>query len=109
MRGINDISAKNLALIPSDYEVIAVLPEISVDESGLYEFNVKISDDIEPERELKYFAFPDSEPDEDDEIAEFYDSDGEEVTVLPEDHDLTVDAWFSKEKVYEPVIAVKKK
>ena len=107
MRGINDISAKNLTLIPNDYEVIAVLPEISVDESGLYEFDVKISDDIEPERELKYFAFS-SEPSEDDEIAEFYNSDDEEITTLPEDHKLTVAAWFNKGKIYEPVIAVKK-
>ena len=108
LRGIEDISAKNLALIPRDYEVIAVLPEISVDESGLYEFDVKVSDDIEPGRELKYFAFPDSEPSEDDEIVEFYDSDGEEIKTLPEDHELTVDAWFNKERIYEPVIAVKK-
>ena len=109
MRGVNNISAKNLAFIPSDYEVIAVLPEISVDESGLYEFDIEISEDVEAGRELKWFAFPqNSEPSEDDEIAEFYDSDGGEVKTLPENHKLTVDVWFNKEKIYEPVISVKK-
>ena len=40
---------------------------------------------------------------------QLFNSDGEEVKTLPEDHELTAAAWFNKGKIYEPVIAVKKK
>ena len=110
MRDVSDISAKNLAFVSNDdYEIAAVLPEISVDVSGMYEFEVEISEDIEAGRELAWFAFPkNSEPSEDDEIAEFYNSDGEEITTIPENHKITVSAWFNENIIYEPVIAIKK-
>ena len=91
-----------------EYMVAALLPPVSADESGMYDIDAVISDDVAVGLELVYFAFPeDGEKSEDDEIAEFYDDEGAEIETVPENRRVTVSAWFSAGRVYAPVIAVK--
>ena len=106
-----DISSINInALnIPENYIIAAVLPEVKALESGQYDFDVELYEEIESGAELIWLAFPkDSEPSDDDEIAEFYDGEtGEEITTLPASHLITVSVWLNEGITYAPVIAVK--
>ena len=105
-RKISDV--KNLKLLDT-YKIAAVLPEISVTESGFYDLEAEISEDIEIGEKLIYLALPqNSEPSEDDEIAEFYNLDGKEISTVPGNHKIIIGAWFNKNIIYAPVIAVKK-
>ena len=105
-RNINSLSPKHLQKLKG-YEIAAVLPQISVDVSGLYDLEVNINENVNINSELIYLAFPKtSEPSEDDEIAEFYDEDGEEISTVPDNHKIILSAWFNKGIIYEPVIAV---
>ena len=73
----------------------------------MYDLEVDINKNIETEKKLFYFAFPkNSAPSEDDEIIEFYNADGEEISTVPENHKIIISAWFNKKIIYEPVIAV---
>ena len=67
------------------YIVAAVLPEMSADVSGIYDIDAEISVEIPAGAEMIWLAFPvDSEWSSDDEIAEFFDEDGQEITGVPE-------------------------
>ncbi|MBQ7543635.1 MAG: putative Ig domain-containing protein [Synergistaceae bacterium] len=87
--------------------VVAVLPEVSADVPGMYDFAVTLSDDAQPGEELVYLAGS-SEPSEDDTIAEFADEDGEEIAAVPENRKVTVSVWLRKGVTYKPAIAVKR-
>ena len=87
--------------------MIAELGTISVDESGMYDFTVTLSDDVHVGRELMYLAGS-SEPSEDNAIAEFSDETGEEVSVVPESREVTVSVWLNKDRIYTPSLAVRK-
>ena len=90
------------------YEVVAVLPEVSVDVSGMYDLYAELDDAAETGRELVWLAFPrNAESSEDDEIAEFFDEDGQEITGVPESHVVNVSVWLNEGVIYAPVIAVK--
>ena len=90
------------------YTVAAVLPEVTVSESGLHDFDVTLSDEAETGAVLYWFAFPkDSQGSDDDEIAEFYDNAGTEIERVPEERDITVSVWLNEGVTYAPVIAVK--
>ncbi|MBQ6419348.1 MAG: hypothetical protein IJJ91_11830, partial [Synergistaceae bacterium] len=88
------------------YVVVAVLPEISVDVPGMYEFDVALSDDVPEGAELVYLANSDS-PSDDDEIAEFFDAEGEPITSVPEDSRITLSVWLNSNTIYNPAIAIK--
>lgn len=96
---------------PADNEgfiaVVAVLPEVSVDESGMYDFSVTLSPDVEAGSQLVWLEGS-SEPSEDDEIAEFADETGRETDTVPESREVTVSAWLNKGKTYSPVICVRR-
>lgn len=86
----------------------AVLPAVSVDEEGLYEFTVSLDVGIPVGGILVWHSWPDGEDDPDDaDNALFLDADGEITETVPEDYSVTVNAWLVPGKVYEPVIAVK--
>ena len=90
------------------YTVAAVLPEISVSDSGMYDIEVSLYDNIQEGAKLFWFAYPEeSGKSEDDEIAEFYDDAGAEIDTVPSSRKITVSAWFNKGVKYYPVIAVK--
>ena len=96
-----------LTLANSDgYIIVAVLPEISVDVSGMYEFDVALSDDVPEGAELVYLANSDS-PSDDDEISEFFDAEGEPITTVPEDRRITLSIWLNPHTVCNPAIAIK--
>ncbi len=88
------------------YVVVAMLPEISVNVSGMYEFGVALSEDVPEGAELVYLANSD-EPSDDDEISEFYDYEGEPITAVPEDRRITLSVWLNSNTIYNPAIAIK--
>ncbi|MBQ7214878.1 MAG: putative Ig domain-containing protein [Synergistaceae bacterium] len=94
------------ALGREGYTLAAVLPEVRVTQSGLYDLEAEIFEEIETGAEMFWIAFPDSEGSEDDEIAEFTDEDGQEVTVVPESRKVNVSVWLREGVTYRPVIAV---
>ena len=95
------------ALEAEGYLVAAVLPEISVNVSGMYDIDVELFDDVPDGAELVWLAFPEKgKESDDDEIAEFYDEDGKEITRVPKNLKITVAPWLNAGVKYLPVIAV---
>ena len=89
-----------------EYRIVADLGTISVDEAGMYDFTVTLSDDAPAGKELLYLAGS-NEPSEDDTIAEFFDETGEEVSTVPESRNVTVSVWLKKDVIYTPSLAVR--
>jgi len=87
--------------------IVAELGVISSDEEGMHEFGVALPDSIPEGLELVYIANSD-EPSEDDEIAEFYDDEGNEISKVPESRKITVSIWLNPERVYNPAIGIKR-
>ncbi|MBQ6435458.1 MAG: hypothetical protein IJJ09_05620, partial [Synergistaceae bacterium] len=112
-RKIESLGADKLSKLENEgYRIAAILPEISVTKSDMYDLEIDLdqleSEDLS-EFELFWFAFPkDVEHSEDDEICEFYDVEGNEIKTVPENHEISISAWFEEGIIYEPVIAVKK-
>ncbi|MBQ3654489.1 MAG: putative Ig domain-containing protein, partial [Synergistaceae bacterium] len=92
---------------PDDCIIVAVLPEISADVSGIYDFGITVSDDVPEDSELIYLANSD-QPSSDDEIAEFFDETGGEISLVPKSRKFTVSVWLNKGVIYSPRIAVRK-
>ena len=88
------------------YRIAAVLPEIEITEDGLYDFNVSVDQKAKTGAKLFWFAYHTGSTSDDDNIVEFYDSDGEEIDSVPEDHNLKVSFWMNAGVTYKPVIAV---
>lgn len=106
-RNASELNADILAHVSNDnYIIAAVLPVISVDESGTYDFNLNLSDDIDAGAKLFWFAFAEPEASEDEETAEFFDDTGAEISTVPDNHIITVSAWLNKGKIYAPIIAI---
>ena len=103
---VNDDLASGLSL--ANYNVVAEFGEVSVDVSGMHEFEVILSEDVPEGAKLIWLANS-SKPSEDDYIAEFYDFDGEEIDVVPAERLITVSAWLNEGIIYKPALAVKKK
>ncbi|MBR0316285.1 MAG: putative Ig domain-containing protein [Synergistaceae bacterium] len=114
-RKIESLGADKLSKLENEgYKIAAILPEISVTKSDMYDLEIDL-DQLKTESEdlgkfeLFWFAFPkDVEHSEDDEICEFYDVEGNEIKTVPENHEISISAWFEEGIIYEPVIAVKK-
>lgn len=49
-----------------------------------------------------------SEPSDDDEIADFFDSEGTPIEAVPADRKITISVWLNPDSKYEPAIAVMK-
>ncbi len=80
---------------------------MSVDVSGMYDFEAALSDSA-PIGEKLYWAANSEKPSDDDGIAEFFREDGQETQTVPENRKVIVSVWLNKGVVYKPVIAVKK-
>lgn len=89
------------------YEIAVILPELKVIDSNQYDFEIKLDDKIQTGAKLFWFAFSDKNS-EDDEIADFYNSSGEDINCVPDDKIITVSAWLNSGVIYRPVIAVQK-
>ena len=90
------------------YLVAAVLPELTVNESGMHEIDISLDEDTPEGDELVWLAFAENgKESDDDEIAEFYNEEGEEITKVPASRKITVSAWLNKGVKYSPIIAVR--
>ena len=87
--------------------IAAELGEISCDMAGMYDIPAEISGDVPVGSELVYIANSD-EPSSDDDIAEFFDDEGNEISIVPESRKIIVSIWLHPERTYNPVIAVKR-
>ena len=96
----------NALKISDGCKIIARLPEISVDLPGMYDFEIELSDDVQTDEEMIYIANS-SEPSDDDEIAEFYDDSGMEVTKVPQSKKIILSVWLREGIIYAPVVVVK--
>ncbi len=106
-RSIESLGSKEFDELEG-YIVAAVLPEISVTESDMYDFEIDIAPEIEAGKELTWFAFAKNRAkNTDDEIAEFFKVDGSETNKTTADHKIIVSVWLNVGDIYEPVIAVK--
>ena len=103
--GYSDLRPDSEA-VSDEYTVIARLGRIEPEESGIYDFAVVLDEKAPEGAELFCFMNSDA-PSEDDEIAEFSDTDGEEISAVPENREITVSVWLNAGRVYEPVIAIK--
>ena len=93
-------------LISEGYSIAEILPELSVNESGIYDIEIELDESVPAGAKLFWFANS-SQPSSDDEFAEFYDDTGAEIDEVPENHIITVSIWLNKGVNYSPVIAVK--
>ncbi len=109
-RGISYLTqSEHERLELEEYMIAAVLPEISVDVSGMYDLEAELDESAETGKMLVWLAFPrNADSSEDDEIAEFWDESGREITGVPESHVVRMSVWLNEGVIYAPVIAVKK-
>ena len=92
----------------NDYLVVASLPEMEVTEGAQYDFELTLDENAQIGKDLFWFANPDnSEISDDDEIIEFADETGKEIKTVPENRIVIISAWFNKNVIYKPVIAIK--
>ena len=108
-RTIANLTAGQKAFLAErGYTVIAVLPEISANVDGQEDFDVELDEDSPEGAKLVYIPFPkNAQPSDDDNIADFYDADGQVIEEVPAEKDITVSPWLREGVTYEPVIAVK--
>lgn len=109
VRSVASLSAGVREVLEGEgYTIAAVLPEIAVEKSGLYDLEAVLGEYVQTGAKLYWFAYPeDGHESDDDAIVEFYDSDGAEIETVPEDRNIIVSAWLTEGVIYAPVIAVK--
>ena len=49
-----------------------------------------------------------SEPSDDDNIAEFFDDNGQEIDVVPENRKINISVWLNAERIYKPAVIVRR-
>ena len=90
------------------YIIAAILPELSVNVSGMYDIETVLSENAPEGAKLYWLAYSDEAgKSEDDKIAEFYDDTGAEILTVPSSRKITVSVWLNQGVKYNPVIAVK--
>ena len=93
--------------LPEDFVIAAKLQAVSVDVSGMYDFDVTLSEAAQAGAKMYWLANAEK-PSEDDAIAEFFSEDGREIEAVPENRRVSISAWLNAGVIYRPVIAVKK-
>ena len=117
-RDVSSLTVGELSQVTANGSMIgAILPEVSVNVSGLYTFesvdafaNVKISPDVPQGYALVWNAFTRdsnvaSVNDAANDFAVFCDVNGSEITTVPANHTVNVSAWLDEGKTYAPVIS----
>lgn len=95
-------------LVNEGYTVAAELGEITAEGSGMHDFDVELNESADVGAKLYWFAYPvDAEESDDDEIAEFFDTEGAEIDAVPESRKVKISVWLREGVTYKPVIAVK--
>lgn len=88
-------------------EYVFPLGEISCDVPGMYDFSLELPDYVPEDSELVYAANSES-PSDDDDIAEFFDDTGEEISAVPASRKIIISIWLNEGIIYKPVVVVKK-
>ncbi len=91
----------------TEYIVVAELPEVSADVSGMYDFSVELGENAQAGQKLVWLANSDEHSD-DDNIAEFFDESGQEIDCVPENRKVNVSARLNAGKTYTPAVAVRR-
>ena len=101
------LTEEELTLVSGDGRAIAaVLPEVTVTESGVYAFEVSLDQAVPVGAALVWCPFPrDVELASSDEIVTFLDVEGLEIGTIPEGHSVRVEPWLRADVTYAPVIA----
>jgi hypothetical protein len=103
---LTDAQAK--VLDDGRFVIAAILPEISATADGQYGLEVDLAENVKPGAKLYWFAFPKDAPDsEDDTIIDFFEVNGTDTEVVPENRVVVAYPWFRAGVTYGPVIAVK--
>ena len=95
------------SLVPAEYIVMAEIPEISVDVSGMYDFSLVLDGNANAGEKMVWLANCE-DPSEDDRIAEFFDETGQEIECVPENRRVNVSVWLNAGRVYRPAVAVRR-
>lgn len=118
-RTILSLSVSELAEVSNDTSMIAaVLPEITVNISDIYDFDAELSGNVRTGAKLIWHPFMRESvnpseyanaSDSDENAVWFYDDEGREITEVPENHKIKVSAYLEEGKTYAPVIAAEVK
>lgn len=102
-RTILSLSVSELAEVSNDTSMIAaVLPEITVSVSGIYDFDAELFDDVRTGAKLIWHPFVresvsvKSAEYEYEYAVWFYDDEGREITEVPENHKIKVSAYLEE-------------
>ena len=90
--------------------IIATLPELEVSQSAQYDFRITLDENAPIGAKLFYFANASSSeenPNDDDEIIDFADESGQEISEVPNNRSIIASPWLNPNTSYKPVIAVK--
>lgn len=79
------------------------LGEVSCDEAGMYDFELELPYYVNEGSELVYIANSEN-PSDDDDIAEFFDENGNEIAAVPESRKIIISIWLNEGITYKPVI-----
>lgn len=111
-RTVSSLTETQLAAVSNDTQMVAaVLPEITVNVTGTYSIDVEIPADVPAGLVMTWHSFSGETGgsffmSEGDSSAVFYDSDGNVITTVPENHRVTVVVQLESGKTYSPVISV---
>ena len=120
-RGYSSLTENELGVLQNNDYIAAVLPLISVDNSGMYSYEsestlkgITLSPDVPAGYLLVWRPFvrtgasvtgvEGAELDEES-TALFYNVSGDLITTVPANHIVNISAWFDQAKTYAPVIA----
>ena len=101
----NLTAEQNAFFAKNGYTVVAVLPEITVEEDGQYDISAELDENAPEGAKLLWFAFPDKAT-HDEDIVDFYDEAGTPVEGVPASHKIIASPWLNAGVKYAPVIAI---
>ena len=113
-RDVSSLSASELAQVSNDRSIIAaILPEITVNVSGVYDFNdIELAENVTTGALLVWNPFArDSQVEvsaadvDSTSSVQFFDEDGNEISTVPENHIVSVSAYLEGGKTYAPVLS----
>ena len=111
----DELTAEELAAIPSNQEVAVILPVMSVDKAAVYVFGVSLDKLSEGAAIFLHLMAEDVNAaelyasDSDEDTYAFLNDDGEEVTTVPASKHVNIAAYMEPDVEYAPVITTSTK
>ena len=113
-RGIDAVSAEELAAIPSNESIALILPLMSVDKEAVYVFGVDLSSleagayiVLHMTAEAKTANTAAFYSSAENNVYTFLDDDGNETEIVPENKHVNIAAYMEPEYTYSPIITTK--